>query len=656
MNTAAAAATEVGTDLVADYLRWVDGMAITSQGKRQRRLAVEAFVATNCDLDEWMTRPTPARITDLRRTGAWTFLTWCFCVGHLSPDVDLLAAKGSGAHYVTWGRFNPDDVAGATEVGRSLGWADSWVHLVCVDGLGMVCLWAQKRMVDLTDDDLYAFEEAVNEAPSMSINHRHKTINRLFGVRQVLYQLGVIDTPPRNANRRARTLAERVAAIPQPEIRRVALRYLQVVSTTLRPKTVTEKAAALVLLGEYLAAHHPDVATIADLDRAAHIEPFLAWNLGRPWRGRVARDQPVSLHRSLQAVVDLKGFFEDLAIWGWADQPQRQLMFGTDLPRLPEPLPRALPPDIDRDLMAAVAELSDPAAHYGIQILRGTGMRIGELLDLELDCLWDTPTHGTWVKVPLGKLDTERMVPLDPDTLAAFDAWMSQRQPHRALPHPRYGRPANFLFVEKGRRVSDRRIRRGLFQAAADAGLAGPDGQPLRVTPHQLRHTYGTALANAGMNLQALMALLGHVTPEMTLRYAKLASPTIRAAYEAALGKMPSRQKLIVTPTGGRAVPERIEWLHQEMLKTRVAHGYCSRHLTAHACPYANICEQCDNYVTSIEFLPQLETQLDDVTALHDDAVDRGWETEVARHTRVIASLQHHIRRLQQTQPGAAST
>lgn len=647
-QTAVAAGGSV-TDLLGEYLRWVDGLEMTPQGKRLRRLAAQRFLAAYSDLDNWMERPTPARVADLARTRGWTFLTWCFCVGRLAPDIDLLAAVGAGNHYVTWSRFNSEDVDRASEMGRRLGWADSWIRLVCVTGMGMVCLWAQKQMDELGDADLKAFEDAVNEAPSMSANHRHKTINYLFGVRQVLYQLDIIDTPARNANRRPLTLPERVAAIPQPEIRRVALRYLEAVSTRLRSKTVAEKAAALVLLGEYLAGNHPEVTTIRDLDRAAHIEPFLAWNLGRPWRGRVARDQPVSLHRSLQAVVDLKGFFEDLAIWGWADQPRRQLMFGTDLPRLPEPLPRALPPDTDRDLMAAVADLSDPAARYGIQILRGTGMRIGELLDLELDCLWDTPNHGTWVKVPLGKLDNERMVPLDPDTLAAFDGWITQRQPQRSLPHPRHNRPADFLFVDKGRRVSDRRIRQGLFQAAADAGLQGPDGRPLSVTPHQLRHTYGTTLANAGMNLQALMALLGHVSPEMTLRYAKLAAPTVRAAYEAALGKMPSRQKLIIAPLGGRAVPERVEWLRQEMLKTRVAHGYCSRHLSAEACPYANICEQCDNFVTTPEFLPQLEAQLDDVTALHQDAVARGWDTEVARHARLITNLEKHIRRLKRT-------
>ena len=85
------------------------------------------------------------------------------------------------------------------------------------------------------------------------------------------------------------------------------------------------------------------------------------------------------------------------------------------------------------------------------------------------------------------------------------------------------------------------------------------------------------------------------------------------------------------------------------MLKTRVAHGYCSRHLAADACPYANICEQCDNFTTSSEFVPQLEAQLTDAIELRDDAEARGWDSEVARHARVITSLQRHLNRLKNT-------
>jgi hypothetical protein len=148
------------------------------------------------------------------------------------------------------------------------------------------------------------------------------------------------------------------------------------------------------------------------------------------------------------------------------------------------------------------------------------------------------------------------------------------------------------------------------------------------------------------MRLQALMALLGDVTPEMTTRYVHLADTTLRTSYDAAMAKARETRQLPLVVSDRPIVPERIEWLHSEMLKTRVAHGYCSRHLAAEACPYANICEQCDNYTTSSEFLPQIQAQIDDEAALRDDALARGWDSEVARHARVIASLQRHLDQL----------
>lgn len=67
------------------------------------------------------------------------------------------------------------------------------------------------------------------------------------------------------------------------------------------------------------------------------------------------------------------------------------------------------------------------------------------------------------------------------------------------------------------------------------------------------------------------------------------------------------------------------------MRKTRVAHGYCSRHLAQDACPYANICEQCDNFVPAPEFVPALQDQFADVEAL------RATRNSAAGPTRVNA-------------------
>jgi len=341
----------------------------------------------------------------------------------------------------------------------------------------------------------------------------------------------------------------------------------------------------------------------------------------------------------------VRGFLDDIWAWGWADVPSRRLMFATDIPRQPDSLPRALPPDIDAAVMGAVAGLDDLFARVGITVLRHSGIRIGELLDLELEHLVDYGSNGTWLRVPLGKLNNERSVPLDDTALEALDGWLAQRPDHRARPHPRDGHLADFIFVDRGRRLGVTRIQRGLRDAVVAAGLTGPDWRPLRVVAHQLRHTWATELANGGMSIQALMTLLGHRSPEMTIRYARLTSPTLKAAYDEAAGKIARRIPL--APAGRPSTPDRVEWLAAEMLKTRVAHGYCSRDLAAEACAYANICETCPNYVTTPEFAPAIEAQVADINQLRDDAEHRGWTSEVARHQRVLTSLDGHLRRLQ---------
>ena len=501
-------------DLLVAYADAVAALPVSRDGRRIRRNAAARLLAAHPQLPAWMRRPTPARLADLKRTGAWPFLSWCFVEGHLTPDLDLLLAKTPGDLFLQWAARHPGDVQQVTEVAQRFGWSANWTRDVTRGALALVCLTAGKTLGELGDEDFAAFAQALAEAPTAGRDAWMHNSARVFSLHQACYELRICQQPPRMARPGQATIAQRVQAISQPGIRAAALRYLTTVAATLRPNTVGLRADSLIVFSGYLAGAHPDVRSLTQLTRE-HIEGFLAHNHKRPWRGRVARDQPVSPAVSKRTVIDLRCFLDDLALWGWAERPPRRLLFPTDIPRLDKPLPRALPPDADRDLMAAISDLADPFARTGLTMLRGTGIRLGELLDLELDCVWDSASHGSWLKVPLGKLATERTVPLDEPTLAALDEWMTRRGPQRALPHPRHNRPADFLFTERGRRLGAFRLRRGLDDAAAAAGLRGRDAQPLHVTPHQLRHTYATTLINSGMSLQALMALLGHYAGDL---------------------------------------------------------------------------------------------------------------------------------------------
>ena len=98
--------------------------------------------------------------------------------------------------------------------------------------------------------------------------------------------------------------------------------------------------------------------------------------------------------------------------------------------------------DADRRLTAALRESDNRRRADALLLARATGVRIGELIDLELDCVHEVPGAGAWLKVPLGKLDTERMVPLDPETVELIDRIVQHRFPGRPVRNTRTGRLA----------------------------------------------------------------------------------------------------------------------------------------------------------------------------------------------------------------------
>lgn len=636
-------ATDDDHPVIEDYARFCHELGVTDRALRDRLRLARLFLGQHGDLETWLARPTRARLADLQRIKAWSLVSWAALVGRVRVDLDLLAAKDLGGMSATVRQLWPAEFDRLWEAARRLGWSYYWSRSVIDQFVPAVRAWSSTPIDQLDGERLDAFEAALADVTSMSVTTRKQWHGRLFGLRQLLFECGHVPQPPKRGPSGA-TIEDRLAAVPAVEVREAMARYVRARSAVLSRSSVDGLVNDLIPFGMFLGEHYPALTRLAHLERH-HVEEFLVWNRTRHWRGRVARDQQVSASVVHGAVLTLRNFLDDITLWGWADRPSRRMVFASDVPRLPRPLPRALAPDVDAKLMEAIASLDDRFARAALVLLRRAGLRLGECLDLELGCMVDYGPTGIWLRVPLGKLGTERAVPLDAATVDAVDAWVTQRGQQRPHPHPRTGTPTDFLFVEHGRRLKSWRIRKGLHHAAADAGLVGPSDKPLDVTPHRLRHTYATELANAGMSLQALMAVLGHVTPEMTLRYATLASPTLRAAYDEAVGKV--RRLIPVASAGRPAVPTKIDWIASEFLKTRLTGGYCSRHLAADACPYANVCETCDNFMPDHEFGSALRAQADDICALKDDAERRGWSNEVARHQRVLDALTDHLHRLE---------
>ena len=643
-------------ELLAAYAQHCTLLSMSPTSAGDRLAGARRFLGEYPDLQAWMGRPLAARLADLARVkSAWPLVGFAALTGRARVDFDLLAARHVGRSFAgAAAALFAEDLTTLRAAAARLGWAGPWTETVIGEAVPLAVAATGHRPSALSEDDIDQVRAAVRTSAYYTPAVRRSHLSHLHSLARLLYEARIIDTPP--IHRRGQgpgNLASRLSVVAAPAIREVMLTYLQAKQAVVKVSSIRNLASHLAAFGEFLTRAYPDLSRLVDL-RREHIEAYAAFVPTRRWRGQRACENQIGAHSVIAGLVAVRGFLDDISAWGWAEAPTRRLMFATDIPRPPRELPRAMAPDVDARLMSAVADLSDPFARVGLIVLRGAGLRIGELLDLELGCVVDYGTSGQWLQVPLGKLNSQRSVPLDEGTVATIGGWATHRGSQRALPHPRGGRMVDFLFVERGRRPGAARIERGLREATRAAGLTGPDGGPLHVTAHQLRHTYATALANSGMSIQALMALLGHTTPEMTLRYATLASPTLRNAYETAMGRM--RPRLPIAPVGKPIIPDQVQWLGAEMLKTRVANGYCSRELAAKACPYANICETCENFITAEEFAPALHAQLADVRALRQDAADRGWTSEVARHDRVITSLETHARRLENASQTRSTT
>ncbi|GAA3644344.1 tyrosine-type recombinase/integrase [Microlunatus ginsengisoli] len=608
---------------------YCDHLAATGRGNTSYFQAARVFFRRWPDPQAWAGEPLPVRLAAGSATRP--IITFLMLHGGLRPGYDYLLERKLSP---IWREIKGSPLAGDLEAflgaAAELGFTERVRFATGSQVPARLLIQAGRPLSRLTLTDLAEFTAACRDRQRRTGKGHQHYLAAVSNTQRVLFHLGVVDQLPRSGG--PIPFTDRMAEV-SPPIRTTMIAYLERKRATCRPKTVTSIATRLTHFGVFLADTDPSLTSVARLDRCRHIEPYLT-SLVDALDSRTG--EPISVADRSRRVLAVAGFLADITEWGWPDAPPRKLLFRDDTPKLPRALPRYLPVDIDRRLTEALTTRPDNVlAAAALRLQRACGLRIGELLDLELDCVHEVPDHGSWLKVPLGKLDTERMIPIDAEILDLIDHIIEHRSPGRAMPHPRYRRPAQFLFTHHGRRLGQQAVRAELSRAAQHAGLD-------HITPHQLRHTYATALVNAGVSLQALMALLGHASAEMSLRYGRLFDTTVKDEYERALDL--AKQQARTPPSGRTSLPLTDitggrDWKDTPLLKSRMAGGFCLRAPAQGACTYANICEHCPSYRAEPSSLPILAAQRVDAEALARDAAERGWIDEAERHQRLIARL-----------------
>jgi integrase len=265
----------------------------------------------------------------------------------------------------------------------------------------------------------------------------------------------------------------------------------------------------------YLGPAHPEVTSLEQLRREPHL-------LG--WMSRLrSQTPPLATSTFILRLVTLRSVLNELA---WTEQlPQlAHLIRREDVPHHPQRVARPLTIERDQLLQQQFIKRNDLESNAFL-LIRYTGMRIGECADLSFDCLHST-APGQWaILVPLGKLEKERMVPVD--SLAV--TIIQRLRFYRFLdPRPQDG---HLLARRSTKNALVKHLRRYLHRVCLSLGLS------TRIVPHQFRHTYATEMLRAGVSFPALMNLLGHTSPEMTILYTEVVLNDLQREFQEARSK-----------------------------------------------------------------------------------------------------------------------
>jgi len=487
----------------------------------------------------------------------------------------------------------------------------------------LLCLmtWTQKSIDALTLDDLDTFIQELRTA-FLSVKRRRRSIrnglparwdSQLSSLRNVLYHMGIF--PQLNRSTRRTSFEKQWKDIP-PGITIPVRRYLQQMGLSLRPESAYQEKTRLFRFFSWLASTNPEVTRIEHI-RRYHIEAFKEYLLWAPLQhksngpGNVLC--PSTRYHFLAA---LYYFFIRISEWQWPEAPRRVLVFPGDFPILDKPSPKFL------DEIAAARFLEAARNHpdlftrlCGVTLIL-TGMRQGEFLNLTADCMVQIG-ENYWLRVPLGKMHSDRYIPLHPEVKELLDEWVAQSLPKE---------PYEFLFTRHGYRLGRGKVALAVKRIGKAAGIKE------HINPHRLRHTLATLAVNRGMPLESIAALLGHRSLSMTMVYARIGNRTVQQEYSQVSQHLEELSRAVVPDPTELALVEgnqmrRLRQDHWRML----GNGYCTRP-DGVPCEYETICESCPCFSTTVEFLPILNRQ-------KQDAENKGQTQRVEVFARLIRSM-----------------
>jgi integrase len=339
-------------------------------------------------------------------------------------------------------------------------------------------------------------------------------------------------------------------------------------------------------------------------------------------------------------LTDLKVFLDDVRLHDWAvGLPANATYYRGEIPRDRMWLPRFIDEFVMGQLETpgALDRLPDLTTRTAVMILIETGLRSVDCLRLPYDPITVDEAGAPYLRFFNHKLSREAIIPISEqltdqirgqqhDLTARFGA-----APPLLLPRVRANLVGTIAF-------SYATLNRRLGEWLAVCAVRDATGRPVRVTAHQFRHTVGTRMINNEVPIDTVQRMLDHSSPEMTARYATIKDQTLRREWERYQDRINVLGEVVrLDPDGplGDAA-----WAKENLARAKqtLPNGYCGLPLQQ-TCPHPNACLTCPSFLTTVEFLPQHQEQLERTDQLIAQAEADGRQRLVEMNTPVRINL-----------------
>ena len=428
----------------------------------------------------------------------------------------------------------------------------------------------------------------------------------------------------------------RFGGIPQPWLKDLAKRWC-------RWRLATGLSAGLPARGARVLAHFG--TWLAGQDENPGIEAVTRPLLERYLAALHAEFGGRKLQR--EHIENLNGFLTAVRQHEWdPGLPAGAMIFPEDYPKRGERLPRALAEHVMAQIEdpASLGRWDDPGRRLITLILIRCGLRIGDACKLPSDCIVADGDGQPYLRYYNHKMKREALVPVDDELVTEIG-----RQRQRNAGRWPGGTPV--LFPRPTKNIDGTipangdAYRGGLRRWLASCDIRGQDGSPIRLTPHQFRHSLGTTLINRDVPQHVVQKILDHETPEMTAHYARLTDTTVRRHWEAARKVNARGETVSLDPAGPLA---EAAWAKQQLSRATQAlpNGYCQLPVVK-TCPHANSCLTCPMFLTTAEFLPQHHAQRQQTLQIITAAEANGHARLAEMNRQVAGNLDNIIAALE---------